>query len=96
MAGMAPTTTTPVSVTLTEDGTDVAAITITLSPDAVAVIAGLVAPSDAFNRDGIYTTEEVWAEIRTAFPHTAFLRWAEAHPDVLDSGGQGYDPEAGM
>lgn len=72
-------------------------VTVTLSADAAAVVAGLVGFDTEVNRDGIYTTDDVWAEVRAAYPLALFQAWAAAHPRdrMLDSGGQGYDPDAG-
>lgn len=65
-----------------------------LSVDAVAVVAGLIAPTSEVHHDGIYTSDPVWEEIRTAFPLAVFTAWAERHRGGTD-GGNDYDPEAG-
>lgn len=60
-----------------------------LSDAARAVIAGLVAPSSAgINVDGIHASDEVWSEIRAAFPLSLFEAWVLA--------GGTYYPDAGM
>jgi len=90
MVGMADTPEAP---------TEAPPAVVLLSQDAVCVLAGLLAPAEEdINADGIFTTEQVWAEIRAAFPVHRFRAWAEAHPreELLDGGGQGYDPEAGF
>jgi len=58
-----------------------------ISDAATAVIAGLVAPSDAVNHAGITADDAVWDEIRSVFPMRLF---ADRPPTV------GYDPGAGL
>ncbi|MGH3986844.1 MAG: hypothetical protein ACRDTZ_05945 [Pseudonocardiaceae bacterium] len=57
-----------------------------LGDDAIAVIAGLVADDTDVNAQGIMASDEVWDEIRAAFPLDLFRAW------VTDSN---YVPEAG-
>lgn len=68
-------------------------IVVGLSPDAVAVVAGLVAPTDDVNQSGIYAADQVRAEIHSAFPLATFQEWAGRHE--LERDGVGYAPEAG-
>lgn len=58
--------------------------TITLSDEAVAVIAGMVAPSDVVQADAIFT--DVWDEIRDEFPLEHFRRFAELNPGFYGCG----------
>lgn len=73
------------------------AVTLTLSPDAVAVIAGLVAPTSEVNPAGINAGDAVWEEIRAAFALPVFKAWAARHPaaDINNNDGKAYDPEGG-
>lgn len=57
---------------------------VTLTQEAAAVIAGMVASTDDVQADHIFT--EKWEEIRAAFPLDSFREWAESHPDF-------YSPE---
>lgn len=50
-----------------------------LSAEAVAVIAGMVAPSEEVNADGIMTSDQVWDEVRAAFPIETFWAWVAEH-----------------
>lgn len=64
---------------------------VELSPEAYAVLCGLVQPSDdaapdGVNHAGIFTA--TWDEIRAAFPAKRFHVWAASHEDF-------YDPDAG-
>lgn len=52
--------------------------TPSLSDDARAVIAGLIADGSEhdINKDGITASDAVWSEIRAAFPIELFRAWA--------------------
>ncbi len=58
---------------------------MTLSPAAVAVLAGLVAPSAEVSQDGILAGGEIWAELQGAFPLQAFWSFVPATPPVNSS-----------
>lgn len=64
---------------------DTGNIHVVLSDAAKAVIAGLVAPSDAVNHDGITAEDDVWAEIHAVFPLDLFTN----RPHTV-----GYNPDA--
>lgn len=68
----------------------------TLSPDARAVIAGLVAPADDVHHAGIVAGDKLWQEIHETFPLERFQQWADGH-QLADVGEDGdyYDPNAG-
>lgn len=59
--------------------------TVTVSREAASVIAGLVAPSCEVDHADLITTDEVWNEIRDAFPLTLFTHWADTHPPIDDA-----------
>ncbi len=73
---------------------------VNLSAEARAVLAGMLAPSDEVNSDGIYAGDKTWAELRTAFPQGEFTAWLDSLVERDESGltpeGIGYDEEAGM
>lgn len=65
-----------------------------LSPTAVAVVAGLLAPAaEGINTEGIVAPDSVWEEIRDSFPVQAFRDWAAANADP--DGEEHYNPDAG-
>lgn len=60
------------------------AVTVTLSPAAVAVLAGLVAPSAEVSQDGILAGGEIWAELQGAFPLQAFWSFVADNPESYE------------
>lgn len=87
------------------DGPDDGVRTLTLSRDARAIIAGLIAPSPesdpehGVDSEGVMGSEEVWEEIRAAFPVAQFWEWAREREftdesgevvETVDSEGNGY------
>jgi hypothetical protein len=61
-----------------------------LSQEAIAVIAGMIAPTDEVHAESIMASDEAWEQIRAAFPIEKFHAWAEAHYDDEDT--RFYDP----
>lgn len=83
-------------------------VTLTLTEQARAVIAGLLAPAgtevggEEIERLGICADDATWAEIRRAFHPDHFRAWAAAEGGVEDAAtaehpqrreGVGYDAE---
>ncbi|MGH3630690.1 MAG: hypothetical protein ACRDRL_25020 [Sciscionella sp.] len=67
-------------------------VRVELSPDAAAVAAGLVAPNDVVNSQGIHAGDVI-GELQEVFPVAQFHCWAARHD--LNRDGVGYLPEAG-
>jgi len=41
---------------------------VTLGPDAHRTVCGLVQPTEVFDTDQVFAADEVWEEVRAAFP----------------------------
>lgn len=69
-----------------------------LSPEAVAVIAGTLAPESEVRSEGIRWDDPVRRELMAAFPQEAFWAWADPDndPDNDPDGMPRYNPDAGF
>lgn len=60
-------------------------VTVMLSATALAVVAGLVAPTTEINHDGILADGEIWAELEHAFPLEVFWEFVVTDPESYDA-----------
>jgi hypothetical protein len=69
---------------------------IRLSAEAHAVLAGLIAPEDEVNHQGVVFSDAVLAEFAEKLPRWVFWEWALA-PDAADADNNPrYNAHAGM
>lgn len=59
-------------------------VTVTLSPAAVAVVAGLLAPTAEVSQDGILAGGEIWTELQEVFPLEVFWSFVADNPESYE------------